>query len=134
MNLFLIFNQEKIPLGGRRGVPCISKALTYHHFHTSGGYNNNTDDVTLSIFIELLIHRSTVVSLLIFEFLCQCYQSNKQTIYFLKLEDKTIKRTFNYDDYTLTYFCADDIGNKNLKNGHGPYFTDVLIHVSFLVM
>ena len=28
------------PFGGRRGVPCISKALTYHHFDVSGGYIN----------------------------------------------------------------------------------------------
>ena len=65
------------PFGGRRGVPCISKALTYHHFDTSGGYNNNTDDVILLIPIELLMHRSTVVSPQIFEFLDQCYHSNE---------------------------------------------------------
>ena len=39
----------EIPLGGRRGVPCIAEALTYHHLYISGGYNNNTNDVILSI-------------------------------------------------------------------------------------
>ena len=43
--------EMKIPLGGRRGVPCIAEALTYHHLYISGGYNNSTDDVILSMCI-----------------------------------------------------------------------------------
>ena len=41
-NIFLKKNYILLgsPFGGRRGVPCISKALTYHHFDVSGGYIN----------------------------------------------------------------------------------------------
>ena len=41
-NIFVKKNYivKSSPFGGRRGVPCISKALTYHHFDVSGGYIN----------------------------------------------------------------------------------------------
>ena len=42
------------PFGGRRGVPCISKALTYHHFDLSGGYINKLV-VYFSIRLKLFI-------------------------------------------------------------------------------
>jgi len=42
------------PFGGRRGVPCISKALTYHHFDVSGGYINKLV-VYFSIRFKLLV-------------------------------------------------------------------------------
>ena len=42
------------PFGGRRGVPCISKALTYHHFDVSGGYINKLV-VYFSIRLKLFI-------------------------------------------------------------------------------
>ena len=47
----MLLVEMKIPLGGRRGVPCIAEALTYHHLYKSGGYNNNTNDVIFSMSI-----------------------------------------------------------------------------------